>query len=258
MKQIIKKHSPYLILLMIILVLSIMMPLTFSWLSKDGSIGGNITIGGMEVEMEAYFEYFDEEEVLITKNAFDSLAAPNCYDSEKGLLYINGSLKSAVLEQHEGDSNYVPHFLDDFKVQIQLTPDITSYLRIKVFDEWEVTRFYYSFNTEQIYSIYHEGDNIFPFHLADDAWRVSGEDGYSSLWYYDAETKYVYYTEPLEKGVTATLPFIYGGDAYIPKISRTYIDTCDLILNIRVEIIQANRFSQIWGIDAIPQGGSQL
>ncbi|MFA7010766.1 MAG: hypothetical protein WC240_06055, partial [Bacilli bacterium] len=62
--------------------------------------------------------------------------------------------------------------------------------------------------------------------------------------------------EPLEKGVTATLPFIYGGDAYIPKISRTYIDTCDLILNIRVEIVQANRFSQIWGIDAIPQGGS--
>jgi len=256
MKQIIKKHSPYIILLTIVLVLSIIMPLTFSWLSKDGSIDGTITIGGMEVEIKASFEYLGEEEILVIKNAFDPVAAPNCYDSNKGLLYINGSSKSIVLEQHENDTEYNPHFLDDFKVQIELTPDITSYLRIKVFDEWQVTRFYYSFNTEQIYSIYHEGDNIFPFHLTDEAWRVSGEDGYNSLWYYDAETKYVYYTEPLEKGVQVSLPFIFGGDSYLPKISRTYIDTCDLTLNIKVEIVQANRFSQIWGIDEIPHGGS--
>ena len=256
MKQIVKKHIPLIILLAVVLVLSIMLPITFSWLSEDGSIGGTITVGGIEVEIDAYFEYLDEEEVLVTKNAFDPIAAPNCYDSDKGLLYINGALKSIVLEQHENDTNYNPHFLDDFKVQIELTPDITSYLRIKVFDEWQVTRFYYSFNTEQIYSIYHEGDNIFPFHLADEAWRVSGEDGYNSLWYYDAETKYVYYTEPLAKGVKVSLPFIFGGDSYLPKISRTYIDTCDLTLNIKVEIVQANRFSQIWGIDAIPYGGS--
>ncbi|HNZ78077.1 MAG TPA: hypothetical protein PKG96_00530 [Bacilli bacterium] len=256
MKQIIRRHSPYIILLIIVLVLSIIIPLTFSWLSKDGSIEGDITIGGMEVEIKAFFEYLDENEVLVTKNAFDPAAAPNCYDSEKGLLYINGALKSIVLEQYEEESEYNPYFLDDFKVKIELTPDITSYLRIKVFDEWKVTRFYYSFNTEQIYSIYHEGDNIFPFHLTDEEWRVSGEVGYDSSWYYDAETKYVYYTEPLEKGVLASLPFIFGGDAYLPRISRTYIDTCDLILNIKVEIVQANRFSQIWGIDEIPHGGS--
>lgn len=256
MKQTIKKHSPYIILLTIILIISVMLPLTFSWLSEEGSIGGNITIGGIEVEIKSYFEYLDETETLVTKNAFDPLAAPNCYDSEKGLLSINGSLKSAVLEQHENDTNYVPHFLDDFKVAIELTPDITSYLRIRVFDEWTITRFYYSFNAEQIYSIYHEGINIFPFDLADNSWRVKGDVGYSSLWYYDADTQYVYYRDPLPKGVTVTIPFVFGGDAYLPKISRTYIDTCDLILNIRVEVVQANRFSQIWGITEIPTGGN--
>ena len=257
MKSIIKKNSPYVILMIVIIVLAISIPFTIAWLSKDASIDGTINIGGTELQIDAFFEYTDEYDVTTTKNAFNPIEATGCYDSEKGLLYFNGEMKSAVLEQYAADGEeYNEFFLDDFKVQITVTPDVTSYLRIRVYDEWTITRFYSSFNTEQVYSIYHEGENIFPFNLVDNSWRVSGETGYSTLWYYDADTKYVYYTEPLEKGTEVTLPFIFGGDSYIPKISRTYSDTCDLILNIRLEVVQANRFSQIWGIEEIPTGGN--
>lgn len=251
MKQIIRK-TPYIILVLVVFLIAFLVPVTYSWLSHEGSKDGSIDIGDIGVNINAFFEY-EEDGRLVTKNAYSFTDAPNCYDSIKGLFTLNGALKSAVLET---GGEYNPNFLDDFKVSITVNPEVSSYIRVKVYDEWIVERTYHSFDEVQRYSIYHEADYLFPFRLADESWRTVGQTDFNTNWYYDADTKYVYYTIPLQKNTEVTLPFIYGGDSYIPKISRVYSDTCSLVMNIRVEVVQANRFSQIWGITSIPDGGN--
>lgn len=231
-----KKHL-FFIVLSLVLVLASITSITLAWLSFNGYFDNDIDVGD-----------FNGELVFKFNSDSGDVEAPSSVFNEYGLLSINGISKDQVTDS-TGD-----YYIDDLKVSLNIDVESVAYLRIKVMDQWLVTRTYTSIDREYSEVINHEADELFPFKLTNDNFEVNSADN-PTKWYFDANTGYVYYTEMLEVG-SYTLPFIYGGYGYIPKVSISYYDTCQLLINFRVEVVQANRYQEVWNITDIPSGGN--
>lgn len=125
----------------------------------------------------------------------------------------------------------------DIQIKCNVKTNIEAYIRIKVLDEWVRTRHYESFNRTDVEVINHEDIGIFPFTLGNN-------------WYYDQNTKYCYYKEKLDSN--SSLSFITSADSIIPRTSYIYVESYELKLSFRVEMVQSNRFEEVWGISSIP------
>ena len=57
----------------------------------------------------------------------------------------------------------------------------------------------------------------------------------------------------IEEGFEDVIPFVLGGKAYASNLSSFYVETCAVHISISVQVVQANRYEALWGIESIPQ-----
>ena len=230
MKMINKTHK-YIILAILIILLGT--GITLAWLSIDGSEEIDFKPGDFTIN------------TLYVDSNTDSILT-----SENGVYYFNGltEIDYNSIKDRVNESIFVPgYYLENININVKVSAKIAGYLRIKVLDEWTVTRDYFNFDritTESIFKEYDEDENgniILHFDIAEG-------------WVYDEKTKFYYYSEMIEENTTdLSIPFITGGISYSPKTSNTYYEVCVVDVSSITEMVQANRYEALWGITEIPK-----
>ncbi len=234
-----KKNKIVLILVIfIVIALTIFGGVTYAWLTSNNSHQINIKLGEFEASIVATIN----DEQVTTDPTYEEL------------FRLNGATKELVVEKEDTNKNY----LEDLSVNIELRNDIPAYLRVKISDEWVVKRIIGSTEYEEI--IAHENGK------ANVSGNVEGNEDLKRIadaicpfnldtkWFFDEKTGYIYYQDLLDKNLdNMTIPLILNkGYTYNIRSNDIYSETCEVTLNIKVEMVQANRIEAFWGIDTIP------
>jgi hypothetical protein len=198
---------------------------TYAYFQIEEDHGITITTGDFEVEM---FVYFDGD--LVTFNS-------PYYDREKGVVIVNA--------YDENSNNYI----EDLDIYISINPVVAARYRFKIQQEWELQRYYLNQSAGNeidpvLQAVYFEnlGSNYYPFS------QLKFESSYTPL--FDQEG-YIYDANIVEKNTSDVLYHIIdGGDAYDTRTNDAIDEMCYLYFDIDFEIVQANRFSEVWGIDS--------
>ena len=193
----------------------------------------------------AYFENKKEFGFTIQTGDFEVVAYVS-FDSvpvDLNSPYMDLDTKTILVNAFDTESE---NYIGKLKVDIEITPNINARARIKIFDEWELTRTY----SEQsgasiepiIQTIYHTSkSNIYhPFSL------LKVGESYNVV--YD-ENGYAYLPDQLMKKEVTSIHLIDGGDSYPVRENEIYMETCYVNLRFVVEVVQANRFAEIWELD---------
>ena len=232
--KMIKTSIISLFLLFLIIIMIGTISASLAWLSIDGSEDVTLIPGTFEIE------------TLVNVDTNTSVSP-----TEKGVYKFNGlsesnyshalsvmsSLSKDKQDMLKNDNPYV----ENLTITISFTKrDIPGYLRVRINDEWIVTRQYLNFDKTS-------REIIFKDQTSSDLFEL--EEG----WIYDAKTNYYYYTNLIEKGEgELSIPFLEQISAYNPKTSSYYVEVCEVNLSISVQVVQANRYEALWGIQSIP------
>ncbi len=198
------------------------------------------------ISVYAYFIRSNERGIVIVTSdyeieiiaAFDgdivSFTSP-FYDIEKQVIIVNA--------YDPNSENYI----GKLTIDIYITPYNTSRGRLKLMDEWELTRTYLEQDPQYPIApvkeaLYHVnmGSGYYPFSLlkTDPTWNPI----------YDLNG-YAYFDMLLEKNKTTVIRLIDGGDRYITRTNDVFTESAFVYIDLRIEVVQANRFSEVWGID---------
>ncbi len=197
---------------------------TYAYFQIEEDRGIIISTGDFHVEM---FVYFDGE--LVTMDS-------DYYDMDKGVVIVNTF--------DETSDNYI----EDLDIYVDIDPIVASRYRFKIKQEWELQRYYLNQaagdEIDPVFqSIYFDdfGLPYYPFS------QLTFPSGFTPLF----DTKgYVYPTDIVFTGDTVTsIHLIDGGDPYFVRTNDAVEEFCYLYFDIEFEIVQANRFSEVWNID---------
>jgi len=222
MKQL---HFSKRITILIIMVLGILSTSLYAYAYFENKREFGFTIQTGEFEVIAYVS-FDQVPV--------DLNSP----------YMDLETKTILVNAFDSESE---NYIGKLKVDIEITPNINARARIKVFDEWELTRTYSEQSGTSIepivQTIYHtaKSSDYLPFSL------LKTGDNYNMI--YD-ENGYAYIPNQLIKKEVTMIHLIDGGDAYPIRENEIYMETCYVNLRFVVEVVQANRFAEIWELDS--------
>lgn len=198
---------------------------TYAYFEIEEDHGITITTGDFEVEM---FVYFDGDIVTINSPY---------YDRDKGVVIVNA--------YDETSDNYI----EDLDIYLSINPIVAARYRFKIQQEWELQRFYLN-QTEGneidpvLQAVYFEdlGSNYYPFS------QLTFASEFSPL--FDQEG-FIYDPDIVEKQTSEVIYHIIdGGDAYDTRTNEAIDEVCYLYFDIFVEVVQANRFSEVWEIDS--------
>ena len=152
-------------------------------------------------------------------------------DNPKEVLTLDGANPDMV--------NYV----GNLRVDLLIKAPLPARLRFKVMDEWLLIRDYTSLENNIISVIAHERndggsiDPLFPFHYP---------EAFSYL--IDESTSYVYYDALIARGASLVIPLIVGATPYPIRVTTAYTESCQVNFEIYAELVQANRFPELWRI----------
>ena len=206
------------VLLLFFVFIALFAGATFAWLSIGDTQDVNLILGDFSVSSNVKV---GDTQVELSKN---------------GTYLLNG-LSQTDKDRYDKD-NTTP-LIENINIQINVTAKIAGYLRVKIFDEWKVTKTYINFNKTITEIIFKDANEKISFTLADG-------------WYYDSKTQYCYYYNIIEEGFKGTLNFVTACTPYTSKSNSNYIETCEVALGLSIQICQANRFEALWGIPEIP------
>lgn len=132
--------------------------------------------------------------------------------------------------------------LSKLSVQIQINSSYASRVRVKVMESYVKERYYIltGETLTETMAITENRDGFHPFsYLAygNSYHMIRGDEGYQ------------YYPYVLEEENDLQLNIIEGGLTVYGRENTQFIETITLRLSIIVEVVQANRYQQIWGID---------
>ena len=228
MKMIKINFLPFFLLFLIILIISTITA-SFAWLSVEGSKDVILIPGSFKIQT-----IVNEKE----GNSVEGLTPVEGVYEINGLTNEENERAKNIL----GDAHvlYSSPLIENMSVNINLTAKIPGYMRVKLQDEWIVTRKYINFDRTSTEVIFKDQSTHILYTLADG-------------WLYDNETGYFYYYKMIEEGTDEVIPFIISGESYISKTSSHYIETCEVNISISVQVVQANRYEALWGIESIPQ-----
>ncbi len=226
MRMIKQNNIPTMFFTILILVI-LFTSMTLAWISVSDVKNVNTSFGSFELSCSLTANdkdvVFDHGTYLV--NGLSKVDQENLFTRLPGLAETNNT-----------------SYIELLKISINVSAEIAGYMRVKLLDEWSVTRKYYDFDRESTESIFRSDDNLFPYELAEG-------------WVYDKVTRYCYYTKLIEKGTKDTIPFIVSGTSYTPKTSSFFYELCEVSISTSVEIVQANRYEALWGIASIPTNG---
>jgi hypothetical protein len=206
-------------LVTIILLLALTISLTYSWLLRNKQAIFTYQTGDYEASINVMFNNIPVDET----SPF--------YDATKQVIVLDG--------ENPLSTNYI----NRMKVVVTITAENAARFRIKIQDEWVLTRTYYesSYVITEAVTFHDEelipGNPKFPYFVTN-----------VTNYIFDAETGYLYFNGILEKNQTYVIEFIVGGTPYLTQNTDAYFEDCIVHLDFLLDIVQANRFSPVWGI----------
>ena len=142
------------------------------------------------------------------------------------------------------DNNCI--YLNQLGLEFEFTNEIAVYVRIHIQDAWVLTRVYSS-NKKQTYTLKDQTQGNSPFYVKD-----------TTNWYYDASENTVYMKamvkpEKTSNGEYKTNKYRFDVNQAYYYISTTktsvYKEYVDVQVSFYVDIVQANRAYEKWGVD---------
>lgn len=224
--------SNYFLFFLLFLIFVIISSITTSlaWLSIEGSKDVTAKPGTFIVSTTLSKNVNDTKEEIEPINGVYKL---------NGLSSENNENAKTILG-NEYLTQYQRPLIDSISLNISLDAEIPGYMRVKLQDEWIVTRKYINFDRESTEIIFKDQSTHQLYKLAPG-------------WVYDNDTNFFYYYNLIEKSDgPIDIPFIVSGDPYAPKTSSYYVETCEVNISVSVQVVQANRFEALWGIASIP------
>lgn len=209
----------FIALFTILTVIFISFSLTYSWFIKTNESTFIIDTGEFSSSLAVAFN-----------GSIISSGSPY-YDTQKKVVIVDA-----------GNSLSTNH-IGKLTVSLTITPEVTARFRIKIQDEWRLKRTYIALGTTIEEAMSHEkgelipGNALYPFTIANIA-------NYT----YDSESGYLYYNLLLEKGQIYNISFITTGLTHPVVSNSVFNEECIVYLDFIVDIVQANRFSEVWGI----------
>ncbi len=217
------KSKMYVSLFIFVLVFATSFVIVYAYFQVQEQKGIMIQTGDFEVEMLISFDstiidinspYYDRDTGSVIVNAYDPLS---------------------------------PNYVGNLKISFIVTSIVASRFRIKLQDEWTLTRHYLDQNPlypipDVVEAVYHSNHGLayYPFSL------LKLGSGFAPL--YDLQG-YAYAPQIIPKGQPTTINFIQSGDPYAVRINEVFTETCYIHLDLIVDVVQANRFSEVWNID---------
>jgi len=217
-------HKITLLSLSTFLFIFVMIANTYAYFQMSEEHGITITTGEFEVEMLIYFG-----QQVVTYNS-------NYYDKDKGIVTVNAYDATAT------------NYIGNMNIYISITPQVAARYRFKIQQEWELQRYYLN----QV-----EGNEIPPVFESVYFDRTSAPYYPFSYLRFADEYDYllddigrVYYNGIVSKSDEAVIYHVIEGGAAYPVRSNDVIEEeCYLYIDISFDIVQANRFAEVWGID---------
>jgi len=207
------------IVLSLVLFLALTISFVFSWFNRQNQSSFIIYSGDYEVG------------ITISLNDVTVNESSPYYDSQKKVLILEG--------QHQESEN----FINNLKITFTFSVDNPARFRVKIQDEWQLTRTYYDTSYVIVEAVSHEnqalipGNENFPFIITN-----------VSSYLYDPISGYLYFNTVLEENQTYVIEFITGGRPYPARSTTAYYEDVSVYLDLIVDVVQANRFSQVWGV----------
>jgi hypothetical protein len=134
-------------------------------------------------------------------------------------------------------ANHISHL----KVVMTVTTKTAARLRFRIQDEWRLIRNFYAGGTPTIVILPHDtlmGElSVYPFNI-------------HNSFFSNDEDPYFYYDGLLEKDQTLQITLIDGGQPYAVRITENYFEEVYIRFQIFLDVVQANRIVEVWGVDA--------
>ncbi len=212
-----------LVLMSIMLLTMVVVITSYAYFQINETHGITVSSGAYDIELVVKFSgtvvtvdspYYDQEHGKIIANAFDELA-----------------------------DNYI----GNMTIDLVITPDVAARLRFKIQQEWELQRYYLDQDPENpidpiFESIYHsqKPSEYYPYSLM--------------MWAGGINTQYeqdgmVYYMDVIPSSEETTISLIDGGSPYTVRTNSALYEECYVYFDLFLDVVQANRFSEVWGID---------
>lgn len=205
-----------------------------------------LAINATMVVAYAYFESQQAYGIEIHAGEVDMIAhiSFNGLSVDINSPYYDVSTHTILVNMDDTTSE---NYITKLKVDLEFTPEISSRMRIKIMDVYELTRTYEP----------REGiDPISP--LIENINVTAKPDGYhpfSFLLYGDNyhpifdQNGYEYWPDILRANQQMVIHLIDGGMGYPVRQNEIYHENCLLRLRLSIEVVQANRFPEIWSLD---------
>jgi len=191
---------------------------TYAFFNKDETHQINFNIGTAVIETEV---------------AFDGIPIDSSspyYDQNNELIIINAS---------DPESE---NAISKLSIEISITSEYASRIRIKLKESYIKERRYLTTGetlTETM-AVTEDRTGFHPFSYlmkGDTYQMIIGDEGYQ------------YYPNILNENSQLVLPIISGGLTFYGRTNTQFVETITLKLQIIIEVVQANRYQEIWGID---------
>ncbi len=157
------------------------------------------------------------------------------YDIDRGKIIANAF--------DNASSNYI----GNMTIDLLITPEVAARMRFKIQQEWILQRYYLDQDPEHpidpvFESIYHsqKASTYYPYSLM--LWA----NGMTTIYEQNGMN---YYTNIIPSSTETIIPIINGGDSYTVRTNSVLYEECYVYFDVYIDLVQANRFSEVWGID---------
>ncbi len=138
------------------------------------------------------------------------------------------------------------NYIENLSISIHVNVSIASRLRFKLYESYELTRYYHNVDetiVKEVIYIDEQDEFTYPYsHL--------GKGLFTN--YFKDEDDYMYVDELIFPNQIYVLNLIDGGHPYLVRDNTLFSETCMLYLAFEVEVVQANRYQEIWNLDTDP------
>jgi hypothetical protein len=138
------------------------------------------------------------------------------------------------------------NYIDNLSISIIVDVSIASRLRFKLYESYELTRYYHNQEEtvlKEIIYIDQQDEFSYPFSLMKKGMFTN---------YFKDEQDYMYVDQVITPEQTFVFNIIDGGNFYPIRENSLFHETCYLYLAFEFEVVQANRYQEIWNLETDP------
>lgn len=214
-----RQTSRRILILVILYVIALLSSvyLTFAYYKKDEHASIIITTGDARI---------------IFHITFDELVV------DSSSPYYDASTKQIIINASDPTSE---NAISKLKINVSIDTDYASRIRMKLMESYVKSRYYIQAE-ETLYEAMAVTENRVGYHPFS---YLSYGDSYDMIY---ADDGYQYLPSILNENELIELPVVDGGLTTYARSNTQFVESITLYLSLSVEVVQANRYQEIWGI----------